>query len=93
MILSILFPGMYLLFIQAFPKDAAYVTPMKYFAGGVAMYNFLIGFIILGCILSLGAGSIPLSLFPLFTFAVGSTLALLPVFGLVFIAVGWHTVE
>ncbi len=93
MILSILFPGIYLLFIQAFPKNGRYVLSLKYFAGGVAVYNFLIGFVLTWYILFIGSGTILPSLLPLCTFAVGSTVALLPVLGFVFIAVGWHTLR
>lgn len=66
---------------------------LKYFAGGVAVYNFLIGFVLMWYILFIGSGAIPASLLPLCIFAIGSTLALLPVLGCVFIAVGWHTLR
>lgn len=93
MMISIVFPGMYLLFTQVFPKDGKYVLSLKYFAGGVAVYNFLIGFVLTWYILFIGSGTIPASLLPLCIFAIGSTLALLPVLGFVFIAVGWHTLR
>ncbi|MDU9377079.1 hypothetical protein McpSp1_17250 [Methanocorpusculaceae archaeon Sp1] len=90
MVLTILVPLLYLLFIEVFPKNTKYLRLLKYFSVFVAGYGLVIGFGLSSYVLSQEFGN---SQEILFIFSVASSLILLPIFGLVFIGTGLRSFQ